>query len=184
MKISYIIPQKEVDSQNYYWYQNSFTDSELGSLESSLQKLSFEKATTVGGGDETIRQSSIKWIPQHPQFEWLYEKLLAFALEANQNLWEFDLWSIIEHIQYTEYYATQNGHYDWHQDIGPNNLSQRKLSIAIQLNDDYEGGEFQIWQGGKSYQTIPKGKGNVVVFPSYMMHRVTPVTSGTRKSLV
>ena len=55
MKISYIIPQKEVDSQNYYWYQNSFTDSELGSLESSLQKLSFEKATTVGGGDETIQ---------------------------------------------------------------------------------------------------------------------------------
>lgn len=184
MKTGYVIPQKEVDAQNYYYYNNVFTEGELQSLESSLQKLAFQKAVTVGGGGDEIRSSQIKWIPQHPQFEWLYSKMLNLSLEANQAIWDFDLWTINDSIQYTEYYASQNGHYDWHQDCGPNNLSQRKLSIVIQLNDDYEGGELQIWQGGQSYQTLPKQKGFTTCFPSYMMHRVTPVTEGTRKSLV
>lgn len=184
MKSSYILPQKEVDAQNYYYFYNTFNQAELNILENGLTKLSFEKAVTVGGGGDDIRSSQIKWIPQHPQFEWLYFKMMNLALEANQNLWDFDLHTINDNIQYTEYYASQNGHYDWHQDVGPNNLSQRKLSIVIQLNDDYEGGELQIWQGGQSYQTLPKQKGFTTCFPSYMMHRVLPVTEGIRKSLV
>lgn len=184
MQTSYIIPQKEVDAQNYYYYNNTFNQAELNTLGTGLEKLSFQKAVTIGGGGDEIRSSQIKWIPQHPQFEWLYFKMMNLALEANKNLWDFDLYHINDSIQYTEYYATENGHYDWHQDCGPNNLSLRKLSMVIQLNDEYEGGELEIWQGGQNYQTLPKEKGFCVCFPSYMMHRVKPVTSGTRKSLV
>ena len=62
----------------------------------------------------------------------------------------------------------------------------RKVSITVQLSDtdDYEGGNLEIWSGGDNVKIAPRGRGNVVIFPSYMMHRVTPVTKGTRKSFV
>ena len=111
---------------------------------------------------------------------------MNYAVEANRELWDFDLISAIELIQYTEYYASEGGHYDWHQDIGPGVGSLRKVSLTVQLSDsdEYEGGDLEIWQGGQSIVQAPRGAGNVVIFPSYMMHRVKKVTKGTRKSFV
>ena len=65
-------------------------------------------------------------------------------------------------------------------------MKYRKISVTVQLSgpDEYEGGDLQIWSGGQYPMTAPRGRGNVVIFPSFMMHRVTPVTSGTRKSFV
>jgi PKHD-type hydroxylase len=70
-------------------------------------------------------------------------------------------------------------------DIGPGSISHRKVSITIQLSDpsEYEGGDLELWYGGSIIQ-IPKNKGLTVLFPSFSMHRVTPITKGTRKSLV
>ena len=85
MKTSYIIPQVEVDAQNYYYYQNTFSEQDLHRLESGLSYLQVQKATTFGGGGDEVRSSQIKWIPQHSQYERLYEKYLQLALEANQN---------------------------------------------------------------------------------------------------
>ena len=107
---------------------------------------------------------------------------------ANNELWKFDLHSMPEQIQFTEYYATENGHYTWHQDIGPGILSKRKISITVQLSDpsEYDGGVLEMWQGGSQDSAVKayKGAGSVFIFPSYMMHRVTPVTRGIRKSFV
>jgi PKHD-type hydroxylase len=99
-------------------------------------------------------------------------------------MWKFDVHSIVDSIQYTEY-PHGNGHYDWHIDIGPASINHRKISIVVQLSDpeEYEGGELEIWSGATPV-TIPKKKGNIVIFPSFLMHRVTPVTKGLRKSLV
>ena len=91
-------------------------------------------------------------------------------------------------IQYTEYDAAELGHYDWHQDIGPGQASARKVSLTVQLSgaNEYEGGELQIWNGGDlaDAESTPRGAGNVVIFPSYMPHRVSPVTRGIRRSFV
>ena len=64
-------------------------------------------------------------------------------------------------------------------------LNQRKISMTVQLSDggEYEGGDFEIMRN-REPEKLPKGKGTVLVFPSYILHRVTPVTSGIRKSLV
>ena len=107
------------------------------------------------------------------------------ATEANNCLWNFDLVTATEDLQFTEYYATNKGHYDWHLDTGPDNLSIRKVSITVQWSDpsEYEGGELELLRG-RDPEIAPKGKGVVVMFPSYIMHRVTPVTKGTRKSFV
>ena len=64
--------------------------------------------------------------------------------------------------------------------------SKRKVSITVQLSepDEYEGGDLEMWQGGSSVCTAARGAGVVFIFPSYMMHRVTKVTKGTRRSFV
>lgn len=185
---SYNFKGLENDPQNYYYYSEGFNKQELNTIERGIQTLEQQKATTVGGGDDSIRSSQIKWIPQDTTWWWLYEKMSNMIVMANNSLWKFDLHHIPEQIQYTEYYATEKGHYGWHQDIGPGILSKRKVSITVQLSDpsEYEGGELHMWSGGHedSYATAYKGAGSVFIFPSYMMHRVTPVTKGIRKSFV
>ena len=89
-------------------------------------------------------------------------------------------------MQFTEYHAAQRGHYDWHQDVHWNGqaAADRKISITVQLSDgdDYEGGDFEF-DDVKTNADF-RSKGTVLVFPSYLRHRVLPVTSGTRRSLV
>jgi PKHD-type hydroxylase len=188
MFTSYAFNQAENSPQDYYWFQNAFSEEELTRLYDLLESLQYQDATTIGNQDEKIsevRSSRIKWIPQTNNWQWLYQKLFNMIEEANGTLWNFDLFGTNEFIQYTEYLASDQGHYDWHQDIGPGGPSLRKVSLVVQLTEaeEYEGGDLQIWPGGNIW-TVPKGKGNVAIFPSYMMHRVTPMTSGVRKSLV
>ena len=95
----------------------------------------------------------------------------------------------IEPLQYSEYGV--GGEYGWHRDIHdkpyPNGLV-RKVSFSTILNDDFEGGEFDIETRNpadkKRYDTFDNKKQNTIIFPSYMWHRVRPVKSGVRKSIV
>lgn len=190
---AHLFPIRENDPIQFYWFNNGFSPEELNKIYSDLETVPFERATTIGGDGTTnvensVRRSNIKWIPKTEQWDWLYQRLMQYASEANDTLWHFDLVSAPEMIQYTEYDANELGHYDWHQDIGPGLPSHRKVSLTVQLSDanDYEGGHLQIWQGGnlESALVTPRGAGNVVIFPSYMPHRVSPVTRGIRRSFV
>lgn len=95
----------------------------------------------------------------------------------------------IEPLQYSEYGV--GGEYGWHRDIHdkpyPNGLV-RKVSFSTILNDDFEGGEFDIETKNpadkKRYDTFDNKKQNTIIFPSHMWHRVRPVKSGVRKSIV
>ena len=188
MHLSYNFDRPENDSQNYYFYKEGFNKEELDKIEQNITDLPWHIASTVGGDVENNRKSNIKWIPQNDSWWWLYEKLSDMAVAANNELWNFDLSQIPEQIQYTEYHAPA-GHYDWHADIGPGMLSKRKISITVQLSDpsEYEGGTLELFRGGSMegpFIEAEKNTGCVFIFPSYMMHRVTPVTKGTRKSFV
>lgn len=186
MNLNYTFNQKETDSQNYYFFKNGFSKDELQKIYNDVQDIPFNAATTFGSDSKEIRSSRIKWIPQINEWQWLYEKLSKMTIEANDVLWNFELFSLPECIQYTEYLASEGGHYGWHQDIGPGMASLRKISITVQLSDDeeYEGGELEFNQGGNGGVMAPKGVGTVVIFPSYLMHRVGKVTKGVRKSFV
>jgi PKHD-type hydroxylase len=186
MNLQYTFEQNQTDCQNYYYYKDGFSKEELKKIYDGVATIPFNEATTVGNDSKEVRSSIIKWIPQNTEWWWLYEKLTNLAVEANKELWNFDLISIPELIQYTEYHASEGGHYGWHQDIGPGTLSLRKVSITVQLSDtdDYEGGDLELSRGGGNPLISPRGAGVVVIFPSYLMHRVTKVTTGIRRSFV
>lgn len=195
MDINYTFPldiNKPVNQTNYYWFEEGFTPEELQLVEQQVQEIPFQPGITEAGGQDQgegleARNSMVKWIPFNAETKWIYDKIGDLALIANRDMFNFQLSHMPEQIQYTEYYGTNKGHYDWHMDIGTEGFMKfRKISVTVQLSgpDEYEGGDLQIWTGGQYPMTAPRGKGNVVIFPSFMMHRVTPVTSGTRKSFV
>jgi PKHD-type hydroxylase len=186
MDLKPIFPAKEgINQTNYYWFENGFTTQEVDTIVNGSLEYEFQKAVIIDEGNtDKFRKSNIKWLPFDSKWEWVIDKIMSQVTEANNTIWNFELKSIIDNIQYTEYEGN-GGHYDWHLDIGPGSISHRKISIVIQLSDpdDYVGGDLQIMTGSE-YTTIPRGKGNVVVFPSFLLHRVVPLTSGNRKSLV
>ena len=177
--------KEDINQTNYYWFENGFTTQEIDTIVNGSLEYEFQKAIIMDEGNtDKFRKSNIKWLPFDSKWEWVIDKIMSQVTEANKTIWNFDLKSIIDNIQYTEYEGN-GGHYDWHLDIGPGSISHRKISITIQLSDpeEYVGGDLQIMTGSE-YTTVPRGKGTVVIFPSFLLHRVVPLTSGNRKSLV
>lgn len=183
-----IFVPKSSDMTDYYWFKDGFSKEEIDLIISEMTALPTQEAGvaagTEGGELHQVRKSEIKWIPQNPHFRWIYERLAKLITEANDTLWQFDLSGILDNIQFTVYHQG-GGHYNWHLDIGPRELSWRKISLTIQMSEDedYDGGELEFMRGPNPIKA-PRGKGAVVVFPSYLLHRITPVTKGTRKSMV
>ena len=130
---------------------------------------------------ERYRVSEVAWIAQRPDTHWLYHKL-AVLFDAVNTQFGFELLGLIDPPQYTVYSAAQ--HFDWHIDVGTGAASVRKLSLTVQLSDgsEYEGGdlEFVGTRGPAGSRAI----GSATVFPSFLGHRVTPIRSGVRRSLV
>jgi PKHD-type hydroxylase len=178
-------PTEEINQTNYYWFNGGLTSEEVDKIVEDAKEYPFIKALVVDEENtDKFRKSNIKWLPFDSKWDWVIDKIMSQVVEANDTIWKFDLNSVIDNIQYTEYEGN-GGHYDWHLDIGPGTISHRKISIVIQLSnpDDYVGGDLEIMTGS-DHTKIPRGKGNVIIFPSFLLHRVVPLISGNRKSLV
>jgi len=142
------------------------------------------------------RDSNIVWMNDM----WIYNEIRPFIHAANKNAgWNFE-WDSSESCQFTKYAKGQ--YYDWHCDSweypyteeGASKGKIRKLSVTVSLSDpkDYKGGELEFDFRNldpnkkpnirKCTEILPKG--SLVVFPSFVWHRVKPVTKGVRYSLV
>lgn len=145
----------------------------------------------LGFGGETTndnyRSSEIRWIDASAE-SFIAGLIMSFASTANRNAFGFDI-SYLNDIQYTTYYGQDNGKYDWHEDIFwdcPRPF-HRKLTFVAQLSDpsEYEGGHLELDPQHPALDPLVlHKKGSVIVFPSFIKHRVTPVTAGIRRSLV
>jgi len=199
---------------NYYWYFKSaippkicddiirygLSKSESMALTGDYknEKLTKDQITDL----KRKRNSDLVWLND----TWIYKELHPFIHSANKSAgWNFD-WDRSESCQFTKYKINQ--YYDWHCDSwekpydrkDPNNPEHgkiRKLSMTCQLTDgsEYEGGELEF--DFRNYEPHMRddfkhriqckeilSKGSIIVFPSFVWHRVKPVTEGTRYSLV
>jgi PKHD-type hydroxylase len=126
--------------------------------------------------DKKYRNSENVWVDKNTPIGCVLQTYVQLA----NSIWNYSL-SRIENVQMTKYPI--GGHYDFHIDsFEPVNGEQRKLSIVMLLNDEFTGGGLEI--SGKTKETVLKSKGDIVVFPSFLSHRVIPVESGTRYTAV
>jgi len=130
-----------------------------------------------------VRKSRVSWLVPADDTVWIYRRLTDIITDLNDNYFKFDIFGITEPLQFTEY-GGDGGHYGGHLDKCYGNLV-RKLSISVQLTDpkEYEGGELLLYVS-EDPATMSKETGTLIAFPSYCLHKVAPVTSGTRYSLV
>lgn len=175
-------------SEDYYWWDNGFTDEQLKAIEAYGDSLALQKAT-IGPNEEApseMRRTDVAWLKHNEKTAGFYDALAGVAQNINAMSFNFDLTGFVEDLQYTVYRSEKRAHYDWHIDAGPNTYSPRKLSLSLMLTDpkEYEGGDLQIMTKAGEPTVCRKERGMVVGFPSYALHRVTPVTKGVRKSIV
>ena len=140
-----------------------------------------------------MRKSDVAFVERNDKTGWIYERLNYVIDSLNAQFYNFDL-NGYDTFQYTVYHDYEKGKYDYHMDtiMGtgmPDDMYEtRKLSVTFLLNEpgvDFEGGEFEINSGQeKDAESVKMKKGDIIVFPSFMLHRVKPVTKGVRKSIV
>ncbi len=138
----------------------------------------------MGNGqiDYTKRIAKTTFIPFTQDNSWISNRIISIAMNANDNFYKFRI-SHLSDLQVLEY--SENGHFDWHVDIGATREScTRKISIIVFLTQrkNYQGGQL-VWLPPAEF-TIEQEQGSMVVFPSYHVHKVEPVISGVRHTLL
>jgi len=132
-----------------------------------------------------IRRADLVWLDDLPETAWVIERLIRLVARVNREAYRFDLDDFAESAQVARYGADRQGHFDWHADIGRGPLAaRRKLTGVVQLSDpaSYRGGALELRPDSQVAQAAPT-QGTATIFPSFVLHRVTPVTIGTRWSL-
>jgi len=180
---------------NNYWKWDKEIPHETCQKIINLGKGKWEQAETFDSATknkslDNIRKSNIVWIKE----QWVYNLIWGYMESANEQAgWKYNI-DAAEDCQVTQY--NKDGFYSWHIDgLGshdevhnkPDNKflhgNTRKLSMSILLNSDFEGGEFEM-SLHRPDNNMKLDKGSIIVFPSFIEHRVKPVTKGTRYSLV
>ena len=135
-----------------------------------------DKSTKVN----SVREVDVYPIPNSSEYNYLYEIIFDAVKECNNSHFNFDIAGIFDNLQLLHY--KKGHHYDWHTDIGNGIYANRKISVSVLLSNDCEGGELVLKQGAD--RPIHMEVGDMTMFPSYVLHKITPVTKGERWSLV
>lgn len=134
------------------------------------------------------RSNNIVWLSSNKDFSlhWVFKKVAESIYKINKEVYNFHIIGLTEDFQFTEYCEIDD-HYKWHTDCGGANV--RKISASIQLSDskDYEGCDLEfshLTNTPSEEKEKHREQGSMIIFPSYLAHRVTPLKSGKRYSLV
>lgn len=175
----------------YAYHDSIFTDAEIDEIVEIGKHTQLEDApimtTSDGMVDTNYRNCKTSWLYPQPEHAWIFQKLTAGFEILNNQYYNYDL-TQFEPLQFTSYASDRKEFYGKHTDciFGRNDMTtSRKLSVTLQLSDpaDYEGGDLLLHVGPEG-DVMPRKKGMMILFPSFMLHEVTPVTAGQRYSLV
>ena len=184
--MQYVLTPYSEKIEPFVWWEGAFTNQELNWLQDKSKQAEQNAlvGSSVGGVvNSNVRRSQVSWLNNAPDTHHIFNKLAEVVSLLNAQYYRFDLTGFGEPLQLTNYDQSEHGMYGWHQDYG--SQVSRKLSISVQLSDpsEYEGGNLQVMTSGQPVN-IRKQRGLIAIFPSYVLHQVTPVTQGSRQSLV
>lgn len=182
----------------YCVWDDAFSEDELNAIEKYCD--SFDAEAGQISHDQTrpldeVRKSKISWFEreEHPTLDILFNKLNYVIEKINDDYYNYEL-NGYSHIQYTTYNGDELGHYNYHVDMQLGAGLQeshlmvgdtRKLSLSLILSDSesYKGGKFTMKIDEIEYE-LEQRRGRIILFPSFLLHKVHPVTKGIRKSIV
>ena len=162
---------------------DAFDEAEIAEVFALSDKSALQDGTVFSTADnaETLRKSQISWLSS----QGLKERLWDHVQRVNEASFGLDVTDQAD-MQFTCYDASYQGHYDWHHDVhwSSQDEQDRKISVTLQLSapNSYEGGDFEFEEVKTTADF--RAKGTLILFPSYLRHKVSPVTAGTRYSLV
>lgn len=164
----------------------AFSAEDCDRIVGYTQQVAASDARLVGNTqNHDLRRADLVWLDDVPQAAWVMDRIIDVVREANREVYGFDLNDFSESAQVARYGAEREGHFSWHSDVGDGRLAaRRKLTMVVQLSDpaEYEGGVLEVWPSSQVV-SAPLERGTATLFPSYLLHRVTPVTRGARHSL-
>jgi len=176
--------------QPAYW-ENFLSDEDINYILSLPEWSEGSQAVVTGENKEfeslKIRNSKTSWMPLNEEHEQIWAKIEQAFSQINRTVFGFDITGFYEPAQLTSYSSKEKQFYGWHIDSGVNvSYTPRKLSMVLLLDDTkkFEGGKLQIKSFNDEPISVEQQKGRAWFFPSYMLHQVTPVTKGLRRSLV
>ena len=179
--------------KNLYIPPTELPEEMVNSAIAYVENREYEIAPThkdPNGVRNKTRSSTVSWINWD---EWIPGIMYNMVVSANKEFFKYDITHFATRIQSTIYTSEYEDHYTWHVDNSTQSVhdegkndNERKLSISLLLSDpdEYEGGELQFHYYKSFFRSIKPKKGSAIIFPSWLPHRVRPVTSGKRISLV
>jgi PKHD-type hydroxylase len=188
-----MIPSRYVaGSSNTAFWENFLSDEDIN-LILSLPEWSLGGDASIGAAgnhsevNREKRTTTVGWMCPDERTNHIWDKIINAVAEVNRTFFHYDLSGCFEPAQLGIYKSSDQSHYTWHCDDSPESCAvPRKLSMALLLDDpsQFEGGELQIMSQNETPISLEQKRGRAWFFPSWMLHRVTPVTKGTRRSLV
>lgn len=169
-----------------YYQEVFFTPAECRDIIATAERKQFQEAGLVKGHfDEDIRIVHTAWLDDEEETAWIFRRLFELVLKTNRQHFQFHLDAFAERIQIARYDACLGSHFDWHADWGTGTFaSKRKLTLIVQLSDpaSYQGG-LLCYNAAGVEETASTTMGSVILFPSFVLHKVSQMTSGLRYSL-
>jgi len=180
-------PNVQLKSNNQFCsilHAQFFDNKQCDAIVNNLVEELWLQGETVGGGiNKKVRNVEQQVLPINDK-GWPLTRILELAQQANNARFKFQLSGFLDIDAPMVMKYGKGGHYDWHTDLG-NKVCHRKLSFSLQLSDpkDYEGGDIE-WIGSNVDKEAIRQKGVITVYPSFLPHRITKVTKGTRYAIV
>jgi PKHD-type hydroxylase len=183
----YSMIQEQSPNEPYAWATNIFSPEEIDLILDLGKSLPQEEGgvNNTGVAKLETRRSKISWICPALNTEFIFHRISTAIQKINRDFYNFEL-TTMEDIQFSEYDASYQGMYRNHTDDGFEEF-RRKISFSLQLSDpeDYDGGDLLIYRFKLDNPfEVKREKGLLSIFPSWTIHEVTPVTRGTRYTLV
>lgn len=168
----------------YHLLGELFSAEEVVLILAQADELEPHQSTLENHDRGKLRDSTLFWLPGSGASGWITERIAEQVHEWNRGFGFALTTALPRYCQLTRYEAGQE--YGWHMDLGKGASSRRKISVVVGLNEpsEYEGGGTEIFYGSQANPLVKLSAGEALLFPSYVMHRAVPVTSGVRWTLV
>ena len=166
-----------------YWYWNKYLSME--NIKDINKKIKTHSIVAKDSPSDSKKTSTVKFIKYNIVKSYLNNCISNFY-DCNEKQFGAKLYDFPEEnpLHYNIY--SKGTEYNWHIDAnGYDDEYDIKFTVLINVSEKpYKGGKFKMWYNEEPTTVTELDKpGNIVMFRSYHLHKVTPVTKGIRQTL-